>query len=189
MDRKVAAHADSIDGIRNALTAGVDSIEHGFQADRSSLEMIKEKNAFWVPTRGALLELLNQRTEPEQRKLLEDLIERGRQNIGIARQLGVRMASGFDASTPDAHGHNAREITELNRLGLSPLEAIQAATGNAAELIGWPDKVGSIEKGKFADLIAVAGDPLADVKELERVKFVMKGGVVVVNEFANSGKQ
>jgi imidazolonepropionase-like amidohydrolase len=188
MGRKVAAHADSIEGIRNALTAGVDSIEHGFQADRSSLEMIKEKNAFWVPTRGALLELLNQLTEPERRKPLEALIERGRENIGIARQLGVRMASGFDASTPDAHGHNAREITELNRLGLSPLEAIQAATINAAELMGWPDKVGSIEKSKFADLIAVAGDPLADVIELERVKFVMKGGVVVMNEFANSGK-
>ncbi len=181
---KVAAHADSVDGIRNALTAGADSIEHGHRADRSSIELMKEKNAFWVPTIGYDFYAVDTAKTPQPHKYMQETLDRTRQNISIARELGVKIANGFDPSSAEAHGKNSREIIAMTKLGLPPLEAIRAATTNAAELMGWKDKVGSIEVGKFADVIAVSGDPIADEGELEHVKFVMKGGVVVKNEFA-----
>jgi imidazolonepropionase-like amidohydrolase len=182
---KVAAHADSPDGIRNALNAGVDSIEHGHQADRSSFELMKEKNAFWVPTIGYYFYAVDTAKSPQPHKYMQETLDRTRQNIATARELGVRVANGFDPSSAEAHGKNSREIIAMTKLGMSPLEAIRAATTNAAELMGWQDKVGSIEAGKYADVIAVSGDPLADIGELEHVKFVMKGGAVVENEFAH----
>jgi imidazolonepropionase-like amidohydrolase len=181
---KVAAHADSPDGIRNALTAGVDSIEHGHRADRGSFELMKEKNVFWVPTIGYYFYSVDTAKSPQPHKYMQETLERTRQNISTARELGVRVANGFDPSSAEAHGKNARELIAMTKLGMSPLEAIHAATTNAAELMGWQDKVGSIETGKYADIIAVSGDPIADIGELEHVKFVMKGGVVVKNEFA-----
>jgi imidazolonepropionase-like amidohydrolase len=180
---KVAAHADSPEGIRNALTAGVDSIEHGHRADRSSFELMKEKNAFWVPTIGYYFYAVETAKSPQPHKYMEETLERTRQNISIARELGVRIANGFDPSSADAHGKNSHEIIAMTKLGLPPLEAIRAATTNAAELMGWQDKIGSIEPGKYADVIAVAGDPIADIGELEHVKFVMKGGMIVKDEF------
>ena len=179
---KVAAHADSPEGIRNALTAGVDSIEHGHQADRSSFELIKEKNVFWVPTIGYYFFAVDTAKSPQPHKYMQETVERTRQNISIARELGVKIANGFDPASAEAHGKNAREIIAMTKLGLPPIEAIRAATTNAAELMGWSDKIGSIESGKYADIIAVSGDPVADVGELEHVKFVMKGGVIVKNE-------
>jgi len=181
---KVAAHADSPDGIRNALTAGVDSIEHGHQADRSSFELMKQKNAFWVPTIGYYFYAVDTAKSPQPHKYMQETLERTRQNISTARELGVTVANGFDPSSAEAHGKNARELIAMTKLGMSPLEAIRAATTNAAELMGWQDKVGSIEAGKYADVIAVSGDPLADIGELEHVKFVMKGGAIAENEFA-----
>lgn len=97
----------------------------------------------------------------------------------------MKIASGFDASSAEGQGQNAHEIVAMTKLGWTPIEAIRAATMSAADLMGWQDRVGSIDAGKYADLIAVAGDPLADAKELEHVKFVMKGGAVVKNEFAS----
>jgi imidazolonepropionase-like amidohydrolase len=181
---KVAAHADSADGIRNALLAGVDSIEHGGFADRASLELMKQKNAYWVPTKGNFFFRLDTVTNPRQRKYMQDVLNNARQNIALARELGVKIANGFDASSAENHGHNAREIVAMSKLGLSPLEAILAATTTASELMGWQDKVGSIEPGKYADIIAVSGDPLLDISQVEHVKFVMKGGVVIKNEIA-----
>ena len=102
----------------------------------------------------------------------------------IARELGVKIANGFDPSTAEDHGQNAHEIIAMTKLGLPPIEAIRAATITAADLLGWQGKVGSIEAGYYADIIAISGDPLADAGELEHVKFVMKGGVVVRNEIA-----
>jgi len=179
---KVAAHADSPDGIRNALTAGVDSIEHGHQADRASFELMKQKNAFWVPTIGYYFYAVDTAKTPQPHKYMQETLERTRQNISTARELGVKIANGFDPSSAEAHGKNSHEIIAMTKLGLSPLEAIRAATTNAAELMGWQAKVGSIEPGKYADIIAVSGDPVADIGELEHVKFVMKGGAVVKNE-------
>jgi imidazolonepropionase-like amidohydrolase len=181
---KVAAHADSPDGIRNALTAGVDSIEHGHQADRSSFELMKQKNAFWVPTIGYYFYAVDAAKSPQPHKYMQETLDRTRQNISIARELGVKIANGFDPSSAEAHGKNSHEIIAMTKLGLSPLEAIRAATTNAAELMGWQDKVGSIEPGKYADVIAVSGDPIANVGELEHVKFVMKDGAIVKNDFA-----
>jgi imidazolonepropionase-like amidohydrolase len=182
---KVAAHADSPDGIRNALTAGVDSIEHGHQADRSSFELMKEKNAFWVPTIGYYFYAVDTAKSPQPHKYMQETLDRTRQNLSTARELGVRVANGFDPSSAEAHGKNARELIAMTKLGMLPIEAIRAATMNAAELMGWQDKVGSIEAGKYADIIAVSGDPLADIGELEHVKFVMKGGTIIENEFAH----
>ena len=180
---RVAAHADSPEGIRNALTAGVDSIEHGHQADRSSFELIKQRNVFWVPTIGYYFFAVDTAKSPQPHKYMQETLERTRQNISIAQELGVKIANGFDPSSAEAHGKNAREIIAMTKLGLPPLEAIRAATTNAAELMGLSDKVGSIQSGKYADVIAVSGNPVADIGELEHVRFVMKGGVIVKNEF------
>ena len=182
--RKVAAHAYTPEGIRNALNAGVDSIEHGNNADRASLELMKEKNAYWVLTKGHFRDRLQRETNPRIRKYLEDTLQRARQNIAIARELGVKIANGFDPASAESHGKNADEIVTATELGLTPLEAIRAATINAADLMGWQDRVGAIEPGKFADLVAVDGDPLVDVSVLQNVKFVMKGGAVIKGAIA-----
>ena len=177
--RKVAAHAYTPEGIRNALNAGVDSIEHGNDADRADLELMKEKNAYWVLTKGHFRDRLKTETDPQKRKYLEQTWQHARENIAIARQLGVKIANGFDPASANTHGKNADEIVAATELGLPSIEAIRAATINAADLMGWPDRVGAIEPGKFADLIAVEGDPLANISVVQDVKFVMKGGRVV----------
>lgn len=184
---KVAAHAYSPEGIRNALNAGVDSIEHGNNADRATLELMKEKNAFWVLTKGHFRDRLQNETDPRVRKYLEKTLQRTRENIVIARELGVKIANGFDASSADRQGKNADEIVTATELGLTPIEAIRAATINAAELMGWQDRVGAIEPGKFADLIAVEGDPLVDIAVLQNVRFVMKGGAVIKTVIKHDG--
>jgi len=182
-DRKVAAHATTPEGIRNAVTAGVDSIEHGHGADRQDLELMKSRGTFLVPTVGVIDAIFEaqkndaetpQRREQEQ-KFLHDLQEALQQ----AMALGVKIASGFDASTPELQGKNASELIAMNKRGMPRLEVIRAATLNAAELLSWQDRVGALEPGKFADLIAVDGDPLTDLTVLQQVKFVMKGGTVV----------
>jgi len=181
--RKVAAHATTVEGIRNAVTAGVDSIEHGHGADQQDLAMMKAKGVYWVPTMGYYFDHAGSARSPQAHKYMEEVLQRARRNIPIARELGVKIANGFDPASAEEQGKNAQEIIAMTKLGLPPIEAIRAATANAADLMGWQDKVGSIQVGNYADVIAVSGDPLADVTELERVKFVMKGGVVVKNYF------
>jgi imidazolonepropionase-like amidohydrolase len=182
---KVAAHATTAEGIKNAVTAGVDSIEHGHRIDREDLEMMKAKGTFLVPTLGVVDASLdkhkNDPLTPEQRKRRDDYLQSMQQEIKLAMSLGVKIASGFDASVVDSQGKNADELIALTKRGMQPLEAIRAATLNAAELMGWQDKVGSIEAGRYADIIAVEGDPLTDIAALQQVKFVMKGGTVVKN--------
>jgi imidazolonepropionase-like amidohydrolase len=183
--RKVAAHATTVEGIRNAITAGVDSIEHGFGADKQDLEMMRAKGVYWVPTMGYFFYQADRSTSPAVHKYMDEVLQRARQNIPIARELGVKIANGFDATGAEEQGKNARDIIAMSKLGLPPIEAIRSATTTAADLMGWRDKVGSIQVGNYADVIAVSGDPLADVTELERVKFVMKGGFVVKNDIAH----
>ncbi len=180
--RKVAAHATTPEGIKNAITAGVDSVEHGHRADRQALELMKEKGIFLVPTVGVIDDVARKRRgtfTPEQQQRFDTFLRGIEQGIHEAQSLGVKIASGFDASEISLHGKNAQELVGLARRGLSPADAIRAATVNAAELMGWQDRVGAIEPGRFADLIAVNGDPLADITTLLRVQFVMKEGVVV----------
>jgi len=182
-NRKVAAHATTPEGIKNAVTAGVDSVEHGHDADREDLEMMKAKGTFLVPTVGGIDLYVerhkNDPTTPKQRRELEAFLQGIQQAIQNAKSLGVKIAAGFDPASAEEHGRNATELAAMTKRGLTPLEAIRAATINAAELLSWQDKVGTLEAGHYADLIAVDGDPLADVTVLQHVNFVMKGGTVV----------
>jgi imidazolonepropionase-like amidohydrolase len=177
---KVAAHAAAAEGVKNAVTAGVDSIEHGHRADREDLELMKAKRTFLVPTVGVIdasfERTKNEPMTPEQREWWEAFLRGIQQSVQQAMNLGVKTASGFDASGPARQERNADELVALTKRGLPPLEAIRAATLNAAELMNWQDRVGAIEAGKYADLVAVESDPLADTAV---PKQVMKGGTVV----------
>lgn len=177
--RRVAAHATTVVGIRNALDAGVDSIEHGFGADRATLELMKQKGVWLVPTESPILFMLEDAKSDAAKKGLGDWYAAVRRMLATAREVGVKIANGSDPANAREHGANAREVVALRDAGYSNVEAIRAATTSAAELLGRQDRVGSIEAGKYADVIAVSGDPLADVRALESVPFVMKGGVVV----------
>src|SRR5215469_3314156 len=179
LGRKVAAHATTAEGIRNAITAGVDSIEHGHGANKQDLEMMKAKGVYWVPTMGYFFYHVDSEKSPRAREYMQAALQRAQQNIPIARELGVKIANGFDPSSAETHGKNAQEIIAMTKLGLPPIEAIRAATTSAADLMGWGDKVGSVEADHYADLIGVDGDPLADITVLQHVKFVMKGGTLV----------
>jgi imidazolonepropionase-like amidohydrolase len=178
--RKVAAHATTTDGIRNAVTAGVDSIEHGEDPDRVTLEMMKERGTYLVSTAGIIFSLMDQAKSDADRAYFTRRIELLRRTMALARQVGVKIAGGMDASEALLQGQNVKQLTALVALGASPLEAIQTETVNAGELLGWSDRVGTLEPTKFADVIAVDGDPVTDITALERLKFVMKGGVVIV---------
>jgi imidazolonepropionase-like amidohydrolase len=183
--RTVAAHAVTSQGIRNALAAGVDSIEHGHEADRAALELIKKQGAFLVPTIGYFEWALEEAPNERARQFIGKKLQALRKTVALAHKLGVKIVSGFDASSARSQGRNAWEILALQRAGLPPIEAIRAATSRAAELLGLQEHVGTLEPGRYADLIAVSGDPLADVRELQRVRFVMKGGLVVRNELTS----
>jgi len=178
---KIAAHATLQQGILNAVAAGVDSVEHGSRADAATLNLMKRKGIFWVPTltaqdRGIEAAL----GDPQRRARVMALREAMRSAVANARHLGVKVALGFDAAEAAYQGHSADELKTMVKYGFTPLEAIQAATLGGAELYG--DKIGAIEPGDYADLIAVDSDPLADVNTLTRVTFVMKGGEVIKND-------
>jgi imidazolonepropionase-like amidohydrolase len=187
LGRKVAAHAHGAEGIRWASEAGVDSIEHGSYIDDAAITVMKKNGTYLVPT----LYLADWFLEnAEKIGTPAELIAKGREvmpaarkNVARAFAAGVKVGFGTDAAVYP-HGLNAHEFAVMVKLGLTPLQAIQAATINDADLLGWSDKVGTIEAGKWADIVAVDGDPLGDVTTLERVKFVMKGGEVVKNLYA-----
>ena len=181
LGRKVAAHAHGGDGIKLAVEAGVDSIEHGSYIDDAGIKLMKARGTYLVPTVYLGDWLLE---NAERIKLPAPLVAKAkvvvpvaRKNLAEAFRQGVPVAFGTDAAVYP-HGLNGREFAVYVKLGMTPLAALQSATINAAKLMGWEDRVGAVEKGKFADLIAVAGDPLKDITEMERVQFVMKGGQV-----------
>jgi imidazolonepropionase-like amidohydrolase len=180
---KVAAHATTPEGIKNAITAGVESIEHGHRADRESLEMMKARGVFLVPTLAAIDALVEQDKDepltPERRQRRDAFLQSIQQSVQQAVSLGVKIASGSDASDPERQGRNADELVALSKRGIPPLEVIRAATVNGAELMGWQEDVGTVEAGRYADLIAVEGNPLTEIAVLQGVKFVMKGGTIV----------
>jgi imidazolonepropionase-like amidohydrolase len=186
LGRKVAAHAHGAQGILWATEAGVDSIEHGSYIDDAGIAAMKEHGTYLVPTLylgNWMMENAEQtHMPPPLMAKAKDVIPAARKNIARAFASGVKVAFGTDAAVYP-HGLNAHEFAVMVKLGLTPLQAIQAATMNAADLLGWSGKVGSLEPGAWADIVAVDGDPVKDVTTLERVKFVMKGGEVVKNEY------
>jgi imidazolonepropionase-like amidohydrolase len=186
LGRKVAAHAHGAQGILWASQAGVDSIEHGSYIDDAAIAEMKKNGTYLVPTLYLADWFL---ANAERLHVPAELIGKGKEVMSVARKneahafaSGVKVAFGTDAAVYP-HGLNAHEFAVMVKLGLTPLQSIQAATINAADLLGWSDKIGAVESGKWADIIAVDGDPLQDVTTLERVKFVMKGGEVVKNEY------
>ncbi|KDP94790.1 Xaa-Pro dipeptidase [Brevundimonas sp. EAKA] len=183
MGRQVTAHAHGVDGINAFLRAGGDSIEHGTYLDDQSIRLFKANGAWLVPTllAGDFVARIasgpNNFFTPAQ---TAKALEAGPKMLDMARRAhegGVRIAFGTDSGV-SAHGDNAQEFALLVRAGLTPLEAIQAATVGAAEHLRISSEAGKIAPGMPADIVAVSGDPLTDVTELERMKFVMKGGAV-----------
>jgi imidazolonepropionase-like amidohydrolase len=183
--KPVAAHAHARQGILNAVEAGVDSIEHGTFADDEALRRIAEAGTFVVPTIcvGELLfrdqSILDAMPDHLRRRMVE-FNDLHLVTIRRANDLGVRIAMGTDAGTPgNHHGLNAHEcVLMATKCGLSPAESLRTATVNAAALLRRQSELGSLEVGKYADVIACAGDPLQDIEELTRLTFVMKGGQV-----------
>jgi imidazolonepropionase-like amidohydrolase len=186
LGRRVAAHAHGAEGVRWASEAGVDSIEHGHLMDDASISTLKKNGTYLVPTLflGEYMEKNMEHSDvPEYSKQkMRNVIAEMRKNTGKAFAAGVKVAFGTDAAVYP-HGLNAGEFHVYVKLGMTPLAAIQTATINAADLLGWTKTVGTIEEGKWADMIAVDGDPTKDVTILEHVKFVMKGGTIYKNDY------
>ena len=181
---KVAAHAHGKQAIDHTIALGVDSIEHGTYADAESYRLFKEHGTYLVPTQlvGAKI-YEHAKAHPEDlnpdtvRKTFE-VIPTMLKNLHDAYAAGVKIAFGTDTFGMSNHGENAQEFALLVKGGMPPMEAIKAATWNAADLLGDTKDVGTVQTGRYADLIAVDADPLKDVTVLEHVAFVMKGGVV-----------
>jgi imidazolonepropionase-like amidohydrolase len=180
-DRKVAAHAHGLEGIKLAVQAGVASIEHGSMIDAESARLMKERGTYLVPTRMAFEAVVKGAQEgklaPWSAKKALEIAPHARESVKIAIRAGVPIAFGTDAGV-FPHGENADEFRLLVEAGMTPLAALQSATVEAAKLLGQEKQLGALKTGFFADLVAVRGDPLRDITLLKRVRFVMKGGVV-----------
>jgi imidazolonepropionase-like amidohydrolase len=186
LERKVAAHAHGTEGIKIAVRAGVASIEHGSFLDEEGARMMKEKGTYLVPTlsAGEVVENLaksGRLTGLRAEKAFQAAAAM-RNGIRIAVRNGVPIAFGTDAGV-GAHGANGREFTLMVEWGgMTPMQAIVAATSSAARLLGWDDRLGTLAAGKLADIVAVPGDPLSDVSVLEKPSLVMKNGVIYKRE-------
>ena len=180
LGRKVAAHAHGAQAILWATNAGVDSIEHGSYLDDAGIAAMKAHGTYLVPT-AYLIDWMqtNGKLPAIYQQKMKDVSAVEKQNAIRAIKAGVKVALGTDAAVYP-HGLNAHEIdVYVNQFGMTPLQGIQTGTINAADLMGWSDKVGELTPGHWADVIAVEGDPLKDVTVLQHVRFVMKGGVVM----------
>lgn len=185
--KKVAVHAHGQDGINAALAAGADSIEHGTMLDDESIKLFKKVGAYYVPTLSTVNGYL-ERLKANPNAYPPDVLAKVQWRIQVtgkslekAYPAGVKIAFGTDAGV-SKHGRNADEFELLVKHGMTPMAAIEAATVNAATLLGVAAEVGTLEPGKAADMIAVNGDPLSDITVLKSVRFVMKGGVVAKDE-------
>ncbi|HXJ14860.1 MAG TPA: amidohydrolase family protein [Candidatus Limnocylindrales bacterium] len=178
LGHKVAAHAIGSDGIAAALKAGVDSIEHGDGLTEPQMEEMARRGIFWVPTI-----MVGAYVAPGRAGNWTKMVDTEKTAFQLALKKGVKIVLGTDAGGFDWRGLNqALEFDYYVKYGMTPMQAIRTATTTAAELLGWSDKMGTIEPGKWADIVAVSGDPLKDITELQRVKFVMKSGSVFKND-------
>jgi imidazolonepropionase-like amidohydrolase len=185
LGHKAACHVYGGEGQHNAIVAGCDTIEHAFGLNPDDAKLLVSKGLYYDPTFVRYIEPYmddNDAKATGGKYRMTTIFEKAVTLAGTTPGMRIMLGSGVDGSTY-AHGTQALDFEALvKRAKLSPVRALQAATVVNAEAIGWADRVGTLEKGKFADVIAVAGDPLADVTELQRVKFVMKGGRVVRND-------
>lgn len=186
--RKVAAHAHGTEGIKRAIIAGVASIEHSSFIDDEGIALAKQHGTYLVPdiyNDDYILAEYSRMGYPDKIIEKERLVGRTqRENFLKAVKAGAKIAYGTDSGVYP-HGWNGKQFRHMVQWGMTPMQAIQAATTSAADLLGWTDRVGAIAPGHFADLIAVKGDPLADVTALESVSFVMKGGEIYRNEITS----
>jgi len=178
LGKKVAAHAIGSDGISAALRAGVDTIEHGDGLTEPQMEEMAKRGIYWVPTI-----VVGAYVAPGRGGNWTKMVDLEKAAFPKALKKGVKIALGTDAGGFDWKEINeAREFQYYADYGMTPMQAIRTGTSVAAELLGWSEKLGTVEAGKWADLVAVSGDPLKDITELQRVKFVMKAGVVYKND-------
>jgi imidazolonepropionase-like amidohydrolase len=178
LGHKVAAHAIGSDGIAAALKAGVDSIEHGDGLTEALIDDMARRNIYWVPTI-----MVGAYVAPGRQGNWPKMVDTEKAAFQLALKKGVKIVMGTDAG-----GFNWTELNEVKEFeyyvnyGMTPMQALRTGTTTAAEMLGWSDKMGTVEKGKWADLVAVPGDPLKDITQLEHVQFVMKSGSVFKNE-------
>jgi len=177
VDAKVAAHVYTSQAAQTAIRAGIASLEHGIYLDDPTFRMMAEKGVYWVPTLMAYLQFMDDpKVTPERRRLMTGTTERHKEAFQRALKLPVKIAFGSDL---DGNQETAgQEFVWMVRYGMKPLEALRVATSAAAELMGWQDRVGSLEPGKLADVVAVNGHPEQDITTMTRVSFVMKDGVI-----------
>jgi imidazolonepropionase-like amidohydrolase len=178
LGKKVAAHAVGSEGIAAALRAGVDTIEHGDGLTDVLMDEMARKGVYWVPT-----VTVDRNLAAVGDEFWKKTFDLQRENFAKAIQKGVKIALGTDAGGFDWKKVNqAKEFEYYVQYGMTPMQAIRAGTSVASELLGWSDSAGTVEAGKWADLVAVSGNPLKDISELQKVKFVMKGGIIFKNE-------
>ena len=179
--RKVAAHAHGTEGIKRAVRAGVASVDHGTFLDEEGARMMVERGTYLVKDSYEDRWFLERAPGSGYPKVIVDklakIVQGHEAAFKLARKAGVKIAFGTDAGMLP-HGENAKQFRDYIAWGMPPMEAILTATRNAADLLGWGDRIGAVAPGYFADIIAVPGDPLAAPTLLEQVTFVMKGGVV-----------
>jgi imidazolonepropionase-like amidohydrolase len=189
LGHKTACHVLGGEGQQNAIVAGCDTIEHAFGLDQEQANMMAAKGLYYDPTFVRYLEPYMDDDDAKStggKYRMIPIFEKAVSMAAATKGLKIMMGSGADGSTY-AHGTQALDFEALvRRGGLTPSRAVQAGTIVNAEVLGWLDRIGSIDKGKYADLVAVAGDPLADITELQRVRFVMKSGKVIRNDLALS---
>jgi len=178
---KVAAHVYNSGPAQTAIQAGVASLEHGIYLDDTTFKMMAEKGVYWVPTLMAYMQFMDDpNVTPEQRRLMAGTTQRHRETFQRALKLPVKIAFGTDLD--GNHERAAEEFLWLVRDGMAPLVALRSATSEAANLMGWEDRLGSLEPGKVADVVAVKGNPVEDITVMTRVIFVMKDGTVYKRE-------
>ena len=174
LGKKAAAHAIGSDGIAAALRAGVDTVEHGDGLTDALIDEIVKKGVYWVPTI-----IVGAYVAPGRGGNWTKMVDLEKAAFQKALKKNVKIALGTDAGGFDWKELNeAKEFEYYVNYGMTPMQAIRSGTVVAAELLGWSDKIGTIEAGKWADIVAVSGDPLSDITELQRVKFVLKGGTI-----------
>jgi imidazolonepropionase-like amidohydrolase len=178
---KVAAHVYNSGPAQTAIQAGVASLEHGIYLDDKTFRMMAEKGVFWVPTIMAYMQFMDDPdVKPDHRRLMTGTTDRHREAFQRALKLPVKIAFGTDLD--GNHERAAQEFGWMVRYGMAPMAALKSATSVAAELLGWQDRLGALEPGKIADVVAVKGNPAEDITAMTRVRFVMKDGVIYKNE-------